>query len=304
LKILSKIKSAIPVKKSDNNQESPVLDSAHNGCNGELNEVISLLQIAKNENHELRNCLSYAETVNAEFCITLEKHIATINTLTDNLKKSNDIICMNKITISSMEEKISALTDEIKEAHIELEKESAFVRIHKLNEKIIDSESKLREITEHIELKEIELSSLKSEINRIETWIPRPVNNVACSRNYDSMSGDEFERYCVGLLERNGYVNVEKTQAGGDKGVDVFAEKDGVSFAIQCKCYSSNIGISAIQEVYSGKDYYKKHIAAVLTNREFTKPAIEKAEQLNVILWGKNRLENLKKIAEMNGEQS
>lgn len=109
-------------------------------------------------------------------------------------------------------------------------------------------------------------------------------------KNFDSMNGHDFEYFCADLLKKNGYSNVEVTQGSGDHGVDVLAEKDGISYAIQCKCYSSNIGNAAVQQAHTGKTIYKKDIAVVLTNRYFTSQAIEEAEILGVKLWDRDKL--------------
>ena len=59
---------------------------------------------------------------------------------------------------------------------------------------------------------------------------------------YDTMEGHDFEYYCAELLKNNGFYNVSVTQGSGDQGIDVLAEKGGVKYGIQCKCYSSDIG--------------------------------------------------------------
>lgn len=102
---------------------------------------------------------------------------------------------------------------------------------------------------------------------------------------FEDMDGEEFEEFCAELLEKKGYENVELTGKSHDKGVDIFADKDGVSYAIQCKCYSEPVGIKAVQEVYAGKDYYCCMVGVVMTNQSFTKSAIEFASRLNVLLW-------------------
>ena len=102
---------------------------------------------------------------------------------------------------------------------------------------------------------------------------------------FEDMDGEEFEEFCAELLEKKGYKNVELTGKSHDKGVDIFADKNGVSYAIQCKCYSEPVGIKAVQEVYAGKDYYCCMVAVVMTNQVFTKSAIEFASRLNVLLW-------------------
>ena len=76
------------------------------------------------------------------------------------------------------------------------------------------------------------------------------------------------------------------------------AEKDGVKYGIQCKCYSSDIGNKAVQEAFAGKTYYGCHVAVVLANRHFTRSAKELSESNKVLLWDREKLEELIKNAE------
>lgn len=111
--------------------------------------------------------------------------------------------------------------------------------------------------------------------------------------NFDKMDGHDFEYYCANILRKNGFKNVEVTQGSKDHGVDILAEKDDITYAIQCKCYSSNIGNSAIQQAHTGKYIYKKDVAVVMTNQYFTKQAIEEAMQIGVKLWDRDKLNEL-----------
>lgn len=109
----------------------------------------------------------------------------------------------------------------------------------------------------------------------------------------DDMEGHDFEYYCAALLEKRGFLEVEVTKGSGDYGVDILAEKDGVTYAIQCKCYASPIGVKAVQEAYSGRDYYDRMVGAVLTNQYFTAPAVEAAKKLKILLWDRGYLERM-----------
>lgn len=115
-------------------------------------------------------------------------------------------------------------------------------------------------------------------------WYMRKTKNED-DQLFEDMEGQDFENYCAELLEAKGFENVETTPGSHDFGVDIIADKDGVSYAIQCKCYSDNIGVRAIQEAYAGKDYYDCMLAVVMTNQGFTRSAEELASKLNVILW-------------------
>lgn len=109
----------------------------------------------------------------------------------------------------------------------------------------------------------------------------------------DEMEGHEFEVFCAQLLKKKGFQEVEVTRQSGDYGIDILAEKDGITYGIQCKCYHSPIGIKAIQEVYAGKDYYDRMIGAVMTNQYFTSPAVEAANKLKILLWDRGYLESM-----------
>lgn len=108
--------------------------------------------------------------------------------------------------------------------------------------------------------------------------------------NFDNMEGHEFEYFCADVLRKNGYENVEVTKGSGDQGIDIIAYKEGIKYGIQCKCYSSDIGNKAVQEAFAGKTFYSCHVAAVLTNRYFTKSAKELAEKNGVLLWDRTKL--------------
>ena len=109
----------------------------------------------------------------------------------------------------------------------------------------------------------------------------------------DEMEGGDFEYFCADLLRKRGFEEVEVTKGSGDYGVDILAEKDGVTYAIQCKCYTAPIGVKAIQEAYAGRDYYDRMVGAVLTNQYFTTPAVEAAKKLKILLWDRGYLESM-----------
>lgn len=109
----------------------------------------------------------------------------------------------------------------------------------------------------------------------------------------NDMDGFDFEKYTGKLLKANGFIKVEVTQCSGDFGVDVIAYKDEIKYAIQCKKYSSPVGIKAVQEVIGSKAMNDCHVAVVLTNNKFTKSAKELAEKNNVLLWDRDKLVDL-----------
>lgn len=109
----------------------------------------------------------------------------------------------------------------------------------------------------------------------------------------DSMEGHEFEYFCAELLRDRGFNEVEVTKGSGDYGIDILAEKEGVTYAIQCKCYAAPVGVKAVQEAYAGRDYYDRMVGAVMTNQYFTAPAVEAAKKLKILLWDRGYLESM-----------
>jgi len=109
----------------------------------------------------------------------------------------------------------------------------------------------------------------------------------------DEMDGRDFEFFCADLLEQKGFLDVEVTKGSGDFGIDILAEKDGVTYAIQCKRYEEPVGVKAVQEAYAGREYYDRMVGAVMSNQYFTEPAVAAAKKLKILLWDRGYLEEM-----------
>lgn len=109
----------------------------------------------------------------------------------------------------------------------------------------------------------------------------------------DNMEGHDFEYFCADLLKDRGFLDVQVTKGSGDYGVDILAEKDGITYGIQCKCYNTPVGVKAVQEAYAGRDYYDCMVGVVMTNQYFTKPAVEAAKKLKILLWDRGYLDSM-----------
>lgn len=133
---------------------------------------------------------------------------------------------------------------------------------------------------------EVRLESLLEEYEKKFSY-PSPLVSI------DHMDGHQFEKWCAKLLERNGFTNVTVTRGSGDQGVDITAVKDEVHYAIQCKCYSSNLGNTPVQQVHAGKSLYRCQVGVVMTNQYFTPGAIELAQATGVLLWDRDKLKKM-----------
>lgn len=139
-----------------------------------------------------------------------------------------------------------------------------------------------------------DLDKLNSNLDNIEKQIDEMMASaITVPNSFDNMDGHQFEYFCADILRKNGFTNVTVTQGSGDHGIDILAEKYGVSYAIQCKRYDKPVNNSAVQQAIAGKGIYKKDIAVVLTNQYFTPQAIEEAAALGVKLWDRNKLNEM-----------
>jgi hypothetical protein len=116
-------------------------------------------------------------------------------------------------------------------------------------------------------------------------------------KKVDYMEGHAFEHWCASLLMQNGFSSVEVTPGSNDQGVDILAQKDGIKYAIQCKCYSADLGNTPVQEVNTGKAIYRCQVGVVMTNRHFTKGAQTAADATGILLWDREKLIDMVKAA-------
>lgn len=133
-------------------------------------------------------------------------------------------------------------------------------------------------------------TSDEDEWRWLQTGLPRDEYEL---QKADKLDGHVFEEWCANLLRANKFINVIVTEGSGDQGVDVLAEKGGVKYAIQCKCYSNDLSNKPVQEVNAGKMFYGCHVGVVMTNSHFTAGAKELAKATGVLLWDRDVLRGM-----------
>lgn len=120
---------------------------------------------------------------------------------------------------------------------------------------------------------------------------PRRWRADATLRAIDAMDGVEFEGYVAARLGRAGW-RVRFTAPVGDYGVDLIADRDGHSVAVQCKRYGKPVGVAAVQQVVSGARHHGCGRSIVVSNQEFTTAARQLAHTHNCQLIGRRVLQN------------
>ena len=106
-----------------------------------------------------------------------------------------------------------------------------------------------------------------------------------------------FEAYISALYKEYGY-NTQLTSFSHDNGADVVAIKTSQSFLIQVKQSSSSVGIQAIQEITTAKNYYdsiyhEDFICLVISNNNYTESAEDMAKINKVTLINDNNLREM-----------
>jgi len=103
----------------------------------------------------------------------------------------------------------------------------------------------------------------------------------------DRLTGTQFEKFMVKLLDANGYSKSEVTGKAGDQGGDILTYADDEKIIIQAKNYALNRKVpnDAVQEVLGAIAYYGADKGVAVTNSFFTPSAMELAEVNNIALW-------------------
>lgn len=115
----------------------------------------------------------------------------------------------------------------------------------------------------------------------------------------DVMDEDTFERTMVKILQKEGYRNVYATKAVDNNDLNITGYREGYKHGWKCKKSESDIGNSTVQEAYNGKKRYECDYAYVVTNQYFNPSAILMADLTGVILWDRQKVNNLIKRAKI-----
>lgn len=105
----------------------------------------------------------------------------------------------------------------------------------------------------------------------------------------DNMNGVKFEYYLADILRKRGFTNVKVTEKY-DLGVDIIAQKDGVTWGIQAKRYNSIVKLAAVRAAYTALSHYNCERAMVVTNNYFSNPAKTLASETKTVLIDRDTL--------------
>lgn len=117
--------------------------------------------------------------------------------------------------------------------------------------------------------------------------------NLALARDLyqESATGFEFEYRVADIFRMQGF-RARVTPASGDKGIDIFLERDGEQAAVQCKRYSGQVGPGEIREFIGALDSARVKTGYFVTTGQFSKHAEEAAQNgsCTIYLFDGNKL--------------
>jgi superfamily II DNA or RNA helicase len=108
-----------------------------------------------------------------------------------------------------------------------------------------------------------------------------------------------FVRQIERLLATLEFADVVNIDGSGDKGADLIARLRGDDWVFQCKWkQSAAVDVDAVEEVWVAMQHYGVERGVVVTNRDYTKKARDRAAALaqvgvNILLWTGNDLRRL-----------
>lgn len=100
-------------------------------------------------------------------------------------------------------------------------------------------------------------------------------------------NGKNYEKYVAKRMKWHGFIFVRVSGKSGDYGADVMARTFPFlrKVVVQCKHYKKPVGVEAVQEAISAREYYGAKVAIVASNNTFTRNAKKLAAKCGVELW-------------------
>jgi restriction system protein len=105
----------------------------------------------------------------------------------------------------------------------------------------------------------------------------------------------EYQRFCASEMRKAGWTALV-TKAGGDRGVDVIARKDGLRLLLRCKWYTRPVASDVVQEIGAVRGHKSTEIAAVVSNAGYTTGARQLAAADRVLLLHHADLREIEKL--------
>ena len=110
-----------------------------------------------------------------------------------------------------------------------------------------------------------------------------------------NMNRIQFANYCLNLLPMNGFEFVRLAYDLGDKGLDLFANRNGETYGIRgiiCK-EPSVVGTEEVLQAITGAKFYDCDWIIIISNSEFSEDVKKLVAHENIIPWDRTALTEL-----------
>ena len=134
--------------------------------------------------------------------------------------------------------------------------------------------------------------TIKSKMNYL--FIKKDFNKYNSVAKLQKMNWEDYEEFVKKIFICKGYQVDRQGGHGSDGGIDLIIKKRTEKSMVQCKRYTSNVGVKVIREMYAVGLHHGFKKVYIYTTSGFTKEAYEFAKGKNLILC--NGIETLKQI--------
>jgi restriction endonuclease family protein len=146
--------------------------------------------------------------------------------------------------------------------------------VNEILDSSINSRHDLRELEQAIKEKKAYLDGELSKFKELEKKY---------AKYWLNLSGHQFEKEVAKLYEAHGY-DVQVTKGSGDGGIDIFLEKAGRRYGVQCKNHHKAIGPAAIRDLYGAMSHEGLDAGIFIASSGYTKGAKEFARNKAITL--------------------
>lgn len=150
----------------------------------------------------------------------------------------------------------------------------AYWIINAILDSSINNRHDLRELEQTIKEKKAYLDGELSKFKELEKKY---------AKYWLNLSGYQFEKEVAKLYEAHGY-DVQVTKGSGDGGIDIFLEKAGRRYGVQCKNHHKAIGPAAIRDLYGAMSHEGLDAGIFIASSGYTKGAKEFARNKAITL--------------------
>lgn len=150
----------------------------------------------------------------------------------------------------------------------------AYWIINAILDSSINNRHDLRELEQTIKEKKAYLDGELSKFKELEKKY---------AKYWLNLSGYQFEKEVAKLYEAHGY-DVQVTKGSGDGGIDIFLEKAGRRYGVQCKNHHKAIGPAAIRDLYGAMSHERLDAGIFIASSGYTKGAKEFARNKAITL--------------------